>query len=374
MLIVPYKMETTFTRVPYANAVLMSATSILFFVTSFFLPYGDVSPYVLRDWSAEGLIGSLFLHGGFLHLLGNMIFLWIFGNAICAAVGNIAYPFIYLCLGVFAGIVHLSADAHAAIGASGAINGLVGMTLILFPRNKLHCWYWFFVPFLWLWKTGKFSVQTFWMILYWFGFDILGTMFSNDGVGHWAHIGGFIGGIILAYCALKLKLVESYHHTLMDVIAGRSEEDDRYRTNQLEQQVYLRQPQEMGAPLQLMGEQQQETLTAVPVPAPTIQPTVPDIQLRKCVGGGHMITLYLMNQGAPMHSMTVRAPQGVTVQMNQSKSLRQGESGWIRFSTTDTDIDSIEFIVTYQNSSKTPHKIRFRCVPANAALSVVSSA
>lgn len=189
MLLVPYKMETTFTRIPFANAAIIAVTSIIFFLpfTGIISIY-DLEPLVLRDWDITQLIGSAFLHGGLFHLLGNMLFLWIFGNAICAAVGNIAYPFLYLFLAVFSGSTYLLMSTHPAIGASGAINGIVGMTLVLFPKNRIHTFYWFFII------VGKFKTKTSWMILYWLAFDILGTIYGGDGVAHWAHIGGFVGG------------------------------------------------------------------------------------------------------------------------------------------------------------------------------------
>jgi membrane associated rhomboid family serine protease len=318
-----------------------------------------------------GLLGNMFLHGGFLHLLGNMLFLWIFGNAICATVGNISYGFLYLCLGVIAGIVHLVMDGHPAIGASGAINGIVGMAFVLFPRNKIHTWYFFAIPFIWLFKAGKFETKAYWMVLYWLVFDIIGSMGSPDGVAHWGHIGGFAGGMIIALCALKFKLVETYHLTLLDVLAGRTEEDELARSLALEQQI---------VPVGYIAPQLTETSdpffisTAAPLPSPPPPaPTVPEIQLKRCVGSGTLITLYIANTGASMNSLNLKVPQGVTAQISQSKYLRRGESGWIRFSTTDTPIDSIEFIIAYKDSANAPHKMRFRCIPNSSTLEVIST-
>ena len=106
MILIPYKLETIFTRIPYANAALIIITSIIYFLPEQIFPMADKQAFVLHDWSASSLLGNMFLHGSFFHLLGNMLFLWIFGNAICAAVGNIAYVFLYICLGVIAGVFH----------------------------------------------------------------------------------------------------------------------------------------------------------------------------------------------------------------------------------------------------------------------------
>lgn len=371
MMLIPYKMETTFTRVPYANAALIVITSLIFFIPSELLSPDDLEMFVLRDWDVAGLIGCNFLHGGFIHLLGNMLFLWIFGNAVCSAVGNGAYIFLYLFLGVISGAVHLMVDAHPAIGASGAINGIVGMTLVLFPRNKLHSWYWIFIPIIWLWKWGKFTTKTFWMILVWLAFDILGSMGSPDGIAHWMHIGGLAGGIIFAGIAVKFNLIETYHHTIFDMLAGRSEEEDLRRTNALEQQMTSGVLPEMT---QDTNQEQAIQNSVEPLPAPSSTPTAPDIQLKKCVGNGTSVVLYVVNNGLSMNALAIRAPQGVTAQMSPSKALRRGETGSIRFNTENTIIDSIEFIIGYQNSGPERHKIRYRCTPAESKLEVIATA
>ena len=120
MILIPYKLETTFTRIPYANAALIIITSIIYFLPEQIFPMADKQSLVLHDWEVSSLLGNIFLHGSFLHLLGNMLFLWIFGNAICATTGNRAYGFLFLCLGIIAAVAHLVMDSHPAIGASGA--------------------------------------------------------------------------------------------------------------------------------------------------------------------------------------------------------------------------------------------------------------
>ena len=87
---------------------------------------------------------SMFMHGGWMHLIGNMLFLWIFGNAVCAKIGNVRYLPIYLGLGIFAGLTHMIFQGGPVIGASGAINGVVGMFLVFFPENSITCFWIFF--------------------------------------------------------------------------------------------------------------------------------------------------------------------------------------------------------------------------------------
>ena len=104
---------------------------------------GEIRPYILDGFALKGLFGYMWLHGGILHLLGNMLFLWIFGNAVCAKIGNLRYIPAYLGLGIVAGISHLIFTGGSSLGASGAINGIVGMFLVFFPQNEITC-YWIF--------------------------------------------------------------------------------------------------------------------------------------------------------------------------------------------------------------------------------------
>jgi membrane associated rhomboid family serine protease len=176
--------------------------------------WGAISPFILDGFNLKGLFGHMWLHGGVLHLLGNMLFLWIFGNAICAKIGNIRYMLAYIVLGLIAGISHLIFAGGSVLGASGAINGIVGMFLVLFPQNEITC-YWFFFPYI-----RQFNLSSAWMILLWLVFDIWGAMSGGGSVAYFAHLGGFAGGVVLAILMLKLKMLttERYEKTLLQII------------------------------------------------------------------------------------------------------------------------------------------------------------
>jgi membrane associated rhomboid family serine protease len=172
-----------------------------------------VKKYMLWDFSASSLFGHIWLHGGILHLVGNMIFLWVFGNAVCSKIGSLLYGPVYVGLGVIAGIGGLIFREIPGLGASGAINAIVGMYLVFFPRNEISCFYWIF------WRPGTFSCSSYWMVLYWFVFDILGMAFGGGGVAYGVHVTGFAAGFGLAVAMLMTKwtVMEKDEESLLEV-------------------------------------------------------------------------------------------------------------------------------------------------------------
>jgi membrane associated rhomboid family serine protease len=182
--------------------------------------WGEIRPYILDGFALKGLFGYMWLHGGILHLAGNMLFLWIFGNAVCAKIGNLRYIPAYIGLGLVAGISHLVFTGGGSLGASGAINGIVGMFLVLFPQNEITCYWIFFIPFMVRGFARELTVSSGWMILFWLAFDIWGAMRGGGQVAYFAHLGGFAGGVVLAILMLKFKMVtmERYEKSLLQII------------------------------------------------------------------------------------------------------------------------------------------------------------
>jgi membrane associated rhomboid family serine protease len=141
---------------------------------------------------------SMFLHGGFMHLIGNMWFLWIFGNNIEEAMGGLRYLFFYLISGFVASWSHILSNTGStlpSIGASGAIAGVLGAYILLYPRAKVYTLIFlgFFIKFLYL-PAGI-------ILGYWFVIQLLNSSLSGrqagGGVAFWAHIGGFVAGMLL---------------------------------------------------------------------------------------------------------------------------------------------------------------------------------
>jgi membrane associated rhomboid family serine protease len=147
---------------------------------------------------ASAFLSSIFLHGGWWHLIGNMWFLWIFGDNVEDILGHGKYLLFYLLCGVAAGLVHVafSGGSHLpTIGASGAIAGVMGAYLVKFPRSHIMT----LVPIFFFLTTMEFPAWV--MLLYWFviQFFIGYSQVSQGGVAWLAHVGGFLAGIALIY-------------------------------------------------------------------------------------------------------------------------------------------------------------------------------
>lgn len=141
---------------------------------------------------------SMFMHGGIMHIIGNMWFLWIFGNNIEDVLGRFKFILFYVGAGVLAAMAHIWSNPMSyipTVGASGAIAGVLGAYILLFPHNRINTlvWFYFFVNVI--------EVPAVFFLAIWFIGQITGVLGSyqtvGGGVAYWAHIGGFVAGIVL---------------------------------------------------------------------------------------------------------------------------------------------------------------------------------
>ena len=142
---------------------------------------------------------SMFLHGGWMHLLGNALFLWIFGRAIEDVMGPMRFLGFYLLCGLVAAAAQIIVNPSSpvpTVGASGAISGIMGAYLMLFPRVRVHMFFFFFLVF---------RIPAWLVLLYWFALQVLSGLPElhatggppTGGVAVWAHVGGFLTGFLL---------------------------------------------------------------------------------------------------------------------------------------------------------------------------------
>jgi membrane associated rhomboid family serine protease len=187
--------------------VLLIVVNVLVFLFEFSLDPYSVNHFIaLYGLTPDRLrystiLTSMFLHGGWLHLLGNMWFLWIFGDNIEDILGHGKYLLFYLLCGVAAAMTHFFFNPLSrvpTIGASGAIAGVMGAYMLKFPRSRILT----LVPIIFFFTTIE--VPAFFMLIYWFViqlFNGVGSIgyshVSQGGTAFFAHVGGFVAGIVL---------------------------------------------------------------------------------------------------------------------------------------------------------------------------------
>lgn len=163
---------------------------------------------------ASHLITSMFLHGGWMHLIGNMWFLWIFGNNVEDSMGRLRFLAFYLLTGLAAALGQVIASPDSIIpmvGASGAISGVMGAYLVLYPRVRVYALVPIFIFF------TSIALPAWAMLGYWFFIQLVSGLVSNSemgGVAFWAHIGGFVAGLVLIKFFARPEYVRAHraHH------------------------------------------------------------------------------------------------------------------------------------------------------------------
>lgn len=152
----------------------------------------DAAPNILS------VVTHMFMHGGWLHIIGNMWFLYVFGDNVEDSLGSVRFALFYLLCGLAALAIQTMTHPSSAVpmvGASGAISGVMGAYVVLFPRAPVHMLVFFGFFF------TRIVVPAFFMLGYWFLLQLLGGFFSMGGTGggvaFWAHVGGFVAGMLL---------------------------------------------------------------------------------------------------------------------------------------------------------------------------------
>ena len=169
--------------------------------------YGELCTRGGLTW--EAAVTSMFLHGGWLHLIGNMWFLWIFGNNVEDSMGRLRFLLFYLLTGLAAVAAHVVSSPGSVIptvGASGAISGIMGAYLVLYPRVRVYT---LFIIIIFI---RVIPLPAWVMLVYWFVLQLLmgaGTPTDGGGVAFWAHVGGFVAGAVLVKLFENRQLVSA---------------------------------------------------------------------------------------------------------------------------------------------------------------------
>lgn len=185
---------------------------------NFMFHYGTIPTEIMQGQDYFTLFSSMFLHGGWMHLIGNMLFLWVFADNIEAVIGNTRFIVFYLLGGVIASAAHIFLNVNSnipSIGASGAISAVMGAYLIMFPKSKIKVLFFFKIIyiaamiFLGLWIIQQIIA----------GMASLGPQTAETaGTAWWAHIGGFVFGVIAGWVFRKVGFMSNVIYNAPDQV------------------------------------------------------------------------------------------------------------------------------------------------------------
>jgi membrane associated rhomboid family serine protease len=169
--------------------------------SNFVLTWGAIPQEISRGVDLQTLVSSIFLHGGWMHLVGNMLFLWVFGDNIEAVIGSVRFFIFYMLGGILAGLTQVCLDMNSdipCVGASGAIAAILGAYLVMFPGSQVKV---LFLLFFQTFQVPALAFLGFWGAQQaWSGYTALNAGSASDsGVAVWAHIGGFVFGLLVGF-------------------------------------------------------------------------------------------------------------------------------------------------------------------------------
>lgn len=175
--------------VPLGNYIVMVLASVTFMLQ---FTYDSGQQYlnglILENWSFSAVLGHMWLHTSLLHIVCNLIVLWVFGRHVCLRLGNASYFFAYLFVGFVSAAAHIIFDGRPAMGASGAIMGILGIHVVLYFK--------------------RFSSIGHWIILTWFLLNLTVGVVGSLPAAYLAHAGGFLGGLVLGGSLVFLNIAD----------------------------------------------------------------------------------------------------------------------------------------------------------------------
>lgn len=216
---IPFQDDNPGGRTPYVTIVLIAINVVVFLYEQLLLVNGQLEPFiyqaalipveVTRNFGPAvvgDLFTSMFMHGDWMHLIGNMLYLWVFGDNIEDTLGHIPYLGFYLVCGLLATASHIVTSPFSnvpTLGASGAISGVLGAYLVLFPHAYVKTLVFMFR------FIRVMTLRALWVLGFWFVYQLVLGLFSlgstGGGVAFWAHIGGFVAGfgLMFAYASIR---------------------------------------------------------------------------------------------------------------------------------------------------------------------------
>lgn len=211
---IPLRDDNPREHFPFVNSLFIALNLAIFFHQFFLSPadgeafiqsYGAIPQEIVTRGTYSDIFTSMFLHGGVMHLLGNLLYLFIFGDNVENLMGSLRYFFFYAVCGLGAALAHILSDANSAVpmvGASGAISGVLGAYMVGYPRARVLV----FFPIFFIFRVPALIV-----LGVWFMNQVLEGILSvgvnlSGGIAWFAHIGGFLLGVILVKFFEKKKI------------------------------------------------------------------------------------------------------------------------------------------------------------------------
>ena len=223
MVIVPFRTDRRLQHIPWMNYLLIAANVVIFLLSR--APGGFASgeirssawPYFILPSAPHAFqfVTYQFLHADLMHLLVNMLFLYVFGNSVEDRLGKVGYIAFYLGGGVVAGLGHALVVDTPVIGASGSVAAVTGAYLALFPLSNVTILYWFVL-------IGFFEVSSMYLILFQIGYNVWMHLYGAGGVAYLAHLSGYAYGFAVGMGLLKVRLLPREPFDLLALLKQRS--------------------------------------------------------------------------------------------------------------------------------------------------------
>lgn len=222
VLILPLRTDAPLRRTPVVNYALILLNVVIFSLQVF--SESGVIPYNFGRWALRSgepeiptFLTYAFLHGTWWHLVGNMIFLYIYGNNVSSKLGQVGYLLFYLAGSIFAGVVYVMASGpnSSVVGASGGVAAVTGAYLVLFPRSFITIFYFFIL-------IGVAEIPAMYFILFTLAWnDIITPLLERGGTGvaHSAHLGGYLFGVSISLGLLGARLLERDQYDLLMLLS-----------------------------------------------------------------------------------------------------------------------------------------------------------
>jgi membrane associated rhomboid family serine protease len=218
-MFLPIRTDRRLRHTPWVNYGLIAVNVVIFLVSNQ-QSEQTLAPYLLNPLEPRLLqfLTYQFLHAGWMHLLGNMLFLHVFGNSVEDRLGKLSYLAFYLAGGVLAGVGHALVESAPVIGASGAVAAVSGAYLALFPKTKVTIIYFMFF-------IGVLEISSMVVILFYFGYNVFQAVTqiggSGGGVAYLAHLSGYVYGFIIGMGLLWSRLLSREPYDLMSLLEHR---------------------------------------------------------------------------------------------------------------------------------------------------------